>query len=194
MSVTEIDLCNRALSLVGGERITSLEDDTAEAEACRELYPFELDNLLGLYEWRHASGSSQLARLVDEPEHQWDAAYQLPAGIALLQGVFVNDEPIPFERFENRVLCNAGTNDIVVANYTFEPRPDRFPPFFRSALVLALAASLALALPQDASMSEALLKRADRAIAFAKNKDAQGRSARKFNTNRFIAQRRSVRL
>lgn len=193
MPDTAEDLASRALVLVGSAPISSFDDEGDEATAADHIYQFKLDALLGRYRWRFATGQEQLSRLGAAPGHRWDAAYQLPANILILNGVFVNDIAIDFDRYENAVYCDATSSDVVYADFTFKPAISRFPPYFKETLVYEVAAGLATAIAGDPQMAKGLLEQAKEAFVFAKNQDAQGRTARKIQTSRFIALRGGVR-
>lgn len=62
--VNEVSICNQALGWLGANSITSLEEDSTEAELCRENYPFLRDAVMEDRMWtfatvRHASTSTK---------------------------------------------------------------------------------------------------------------------------------------
>ena len=87
MALTSIDVCARALILIGASPITSFDDGTTEAIVADNLYQDTVRDLLSRHRWRFASSQIQMNRLVDAPEHKWDAAYQIPAECILVHGV-----------------------------------------------------------------------------------------------------------
>ena len=75
-----IDICSRALILIGAEPITSFEDNTTEALVAVNMYEDVAQASLCDTRWRFATEQAQLARLSEEPTGRFDAAYQLPSG------------------------------------------------------------------------------------------------------------------
>jgi len=88
MALTSIDVCARALILIGASPITSFDDGTTEAIVADNLYQDTVRDLLSRHRWRFASSQIQMNRLVDAPEHKWDAAYQIPAECILPRRVY----------------------------------------------------------------------------------------------------------
>ena len=71
MATTKIDICARALVMIGVS-ITSFTDGTTESTVASNLYEDTIKNILSSYRWRFASKQAQLSRLTDAPDHKWD--------------------------------------------------------------------------------------------------------------------------
>jgi hypothetical protein len=63
--ISEVSICNQALSWLGANEITSLDDPSKEAEYCRNNYEFLRDAVLEDYDWTFAQDrqSSEVADL-----------------------------------------------------------------------------------------------------------------------------------
>ena len=199
MATTKIDICARALVMIGASPITSFADGTTESTVASNLYADTIKNLLSSYRWRFASKQTQLSRLADAPDHRWDAAYQLPADLVGLHGIFVNDNAIRFERYGDMIYNDATSTDVVYADYTYydesASNPEQFfPPYFIFTAELSLASIFAYAVAQDSTLSEALEVKAQRQIAIAKNLDAQQRTSSRLRVTRFSNTRNSTGL
>ena len=61
---SEVGICNQSLSWLGGNRITSLDDDTVEANLCIDNYEHSRDTVLDMRHWTFAGAREQLNPLV----------------------------------------------------------------------------------------------------------------------------------
>lgn len=61
MALTEIDICNEALSRLGEYKITSFVQDTPAAEKCAATYEQSRNKVLELHRWNFARKSAALA-------------------------------------------------------------------------------------------------------------------------------------
>ena len=114
-ATTAIDVCNRALVLIGASPMTSFEDGTNEALVAVNLYEDTCRATLVNTRWRFATDQRALNRLTSEPTGRWDAAYLIPAESLFVHAVTVNDAPIQYDIFGNMVYCDATTNDTGIA-------------------------------------------------------------------------------
>ena len=193
MAITNIDICARALIMVGAAPITSFSDGSTEATVAANLYEDTVRDLMTRHRWRFCTGQSQLSRLVEAPKDKWDAAYQLPSDLLVLNSVRVNDFSIYYDRYQNLVYCNASENDEVIADYTFRADEDLWPPYFIMAVELALAELFAYSVANQVQTADYIAKKAMRQLAVAKNLDSQAQTNLGFDLTRFETTRRNVR-
>lgn len=193
MATTPIDICARALVMIGANPITSFEDGTTEATVASNLYEDTVRDLLSRYRWRFATGQLQLSRRTDVPDARWDAAYTLPSGLLLLHGVTVNDSPIPYDRYQDMVYCNATEHDAVIADYGFRADESLWLPGFIMAVELQLASIFAYAVAAQADLSNMMEQRALRQLTIARSVDSQSQTTRRLDVQRFSQVRRSIR-
>ena len=193
MATTDIDIASRALVIIGSAPISSFADEGDEAVAANILYPMAVETLFGRYKWRFSTAMTQLSRLASAPDHKFDAAYQKPSDLVALHGVYVNDQPIDYDIYEDRIMCDATSSDAVYADYTFKPSESKWPAYFRTALIYELAAGLAMSVAGDPDMGKALSERARNEYLMATHQDSANQRNRKISTNRFINIRGSNR-
>lgn len=189
MAFTDIDLCSQALVLIGESPITAFTDGTTASTVAVNLYEATVKDTLGNYPWRFATAQAQLSRLADAPETEWDAAYQLPANILSIETVMVNDKAIDFDRYEDRIFCNASENDTVILEATYRVDEQFWPPYFLSYLRYTLAAKFAFSVAAQIETANMFEQKAMREGAIARNRDAQARTAPRFVTDRFLRNR-----
>lgn len=75
---SEVAICNIALSALGSEKITALEEDNARARACNLRYEDIRDATFRAHHWNSLQGYALLVVDEDAPIFQWDYSYQLP--------------------------------------------------------------------------------------------------------------------
>lgn len=79
--VTEIDICNNALDLIGeGLSITSFDDQTKQAELCKRLYPLSVERCLAKYYFSFARRDEVLTKdnLIDYVSLPYRFTYKIP--------------------------------------------------------------------------------------------------------------------
>jgi len=77
---TDVDICARALVLLGLTPINSLAGNDDKVTTCRTLYPMVYSEVLSRYPWRFTLAKRRLARLSDVTDEMNTAtAFQLPS-------------------------------------------------------------------------------------------------------------------
>lgn len=189
MSVTNIEICQRALVLIGVDPITSFEDGTAESQACATLYDDVYEGELSLYNWRFATGLQELTPLVDTPVARWEKAYLVPPGCLLIRGVFHNDFKIPYERYENKLYANTTDDDTLVCEFTYKPDESQLPAYFVQAMVMRMASVLAAAVTDDDQKTAIWDAKADAAFMKARLRESQAAGTKRLTATRFVRER-----
>lgn len=193
MAITDIDICARALILIGASPITSFDDGTTESTVAANLYEDTVRDMLSRHRWRFASGQAQLSRLVDAPDARWDAAYQLPADLLILHSVTVTDDQIAYDRYQDKIYCNATSEDVVFADYTFQANEDLWPPHFVTAVQYQLASIFAYSVAAQEGLSDMFEKRCMRQLMISRTIDSQSQTTRRLNVQRFNQVRTTTR-
>lgn len=75
----QIDVCNRALTKIGDDRIISIDDDTERARVLKALWAPLVDSEIRARNWNFAMKRATLPALVSTPAWGFDLEYQLPA-------------------------------------------------------------------------------------------------------------------
>lgn len=82
VAVTDVDICNLALSYLGDSAtVTSIAppEGSAQAQHCARFYPMALALMLESHEWIFITRRVSLALLTTPYNYQWLYAYALPA-------------------------------------------------------------------------------------------------------------------
>lgn len=111
--MTEVDICNHALALLGHDReISSLDDGSAEASRCSLFYPVARDHVLAAFAWEFATAE------VEVPA----SSFELPADCLRVVSVTDAQGAVPVTRAGGTVTASrAGllryvTRDVDVAD------------------------------------------------------------------------------
>jgi hypothetical protein len=196
MATTSIDICARALVMIGAQPISSFTDGSTEALVANNVYNDVAEASLTRHRWRFATTQSTLNLLTNTPTGRYDYAYQMPTSPEVLQiiSITVNDYVIPYSRYQNYIYVNSyGSTSSLVMDYIYKVDENYFPPHFRLALEYELASVFAGSVARDAAMIRQFKELAERQFLVAKNIDSAETTSKVLDTNRFINLRRSTR-
>jgi len=196
MATTKIDICARALIMIGAQPISSFSDGSTEALVASNIYDDVVEASLTRHRWRFATTQQQLSLLTNTPTGRYDYAYQVPTSPAVLQIITltVNDYVIPYSRYQNYIYLNGyGSNNEVIMDYIYKVDEQYFPPHFRLALEYELAALFAGSVARDNGLIEQFKTLSERQFLIARNIDSTETTSKVLDTNRFINARRSTR-
>ena len=188
---TPLDICSRALILIGAEPISSFDDGTTEALVCVNLYEDVAQSALCNTRWRFSTNQATLNQLTDAPTGRYDLAYQLPSNLLMLHAITVNDNLVDYQVYGDKVYADSSTTDTVISDYTFRADEQNWPSYFILAVEFSLSVILATSIARDASLASLMTQRSDAAMAKARSLDSQQQTTRKLETSRFITSRRS---
>lgn len=186
-----IDICSRALILIGAEPITSFEDDTTEGLVSSNMYEDIARSNLTSTRWRFSTNQAVLNRLSEAPTGRFKAAYQLPSGYLFVHAVTVNDFQIEYDIYGDKIFCDAGTQDQLIIDYTYRAEEQDWPSYFSVCVEYAMATVFSTAIARDQGLANLMNQQYNIALAKARSIDSQQQSTRKLITSRFITNRRS---
>lgn len=186
-----IDICSRALILIGADPITSFDDGNTEALVAVNMYEDVARASLVNSRWRFATNQAVLNLLSAAPTGRYDRAYQLPSDTLMLHAVTVSDLPIDYQIYGSKVFSDTDPSDIVIADYTFRAEEQDWPSYFTIAVEYSLAVVFATSIARDSTLASLMQSQGQNAMAKARSLDSQQQTSRKLTTSRFIAERRS---
>jgi hypothetical protein len=190
-SNSPVDICSRALILIGAEPITSFDDGNNEALISSSMYEDVAQAALVNTRWRFATDQLILNRLSDAPTGRYDASYQIPSDSLMIHTLTVNGFNIEFQTYSDNLFCDAVASDVVIADYTYRVLEQYWPSYFNLAVQFQLASVFAVSLARDASLSQMMDQKGALLMAKARGIDSQAQTNRKLDTSRFISNRRS---
>ena len=157
-----VALCNRALTLVGANTITSFLDDKLEARLCSTHYPQVRNAVTQAYNWSHSRARfGPMTAESTAPTFGFSYSYLLPAD--LIQLLWAGTDPNGIKQLDvyevenNRLLADVGEGVNILYQRIIEDTT-KFPTLFTEALVARLAAELALPLAESKALADQLFK------------------------------------
>lgn len=175
---TSLDVASQALVLIGANPIASFEEGSTEATACTLLYEPCVQDLLCQHRWRFAAGQVELVLLEDGPEGRWNSYYQLPTTLLDLHTITVGDVPIDYQRYGDKVACDAGATETLIADGTFRVAESTWPPYFATLAQVKLAGQLALSVAAQQDLAVSLEQQASVIMMRARHLDAVAHTSR----------------
>ena len=179
---TPISICNLALGWVGGNLITSFDDDSTDSRLCKANYSCSKDYCLELRDWTFALGRKILPKMLDPPEFGYKSQYLMPAGCLRVIGASGNDrfdDSLRWELEGDKILADAG--DVLYVRYLLRIEDtSRFPAQFVNVIAAKLAMDIAIPLTANRAVKQEMAQIFAAELTGASRSDSQ--------------QRRSIRL
>lgn len=182
-TVSEVSICNLALSRIGGATIQSLTEQSAEALACNIFYDRTRRTVLRSHPWSFATVVVPLAQL-SEAEDGWDYAYEKPSDCLRIIGIPDDNGDLDKVDFELRGESILTDWEYASLRYIKDiTDTTRFDEQFIEAMSYRLAADLAMPLSQNASFVTGMMNLFGAAISQAKASDAkEGRKVKRLGS------------
>ena len=181
MAVSEVTICNLALSWLAGNLIISIDDDINEAKLCKANYELSRDAVLESMAWTFATKRYALVPEVDKPAWGYEYQFTIPADvISVLDVTNKSDTPngandLDWRREGNLILCDV--SKVYVKAIFKQTDPARFPPNFVQAVAARLAAEIAVPLTESQQLLMAMeAKYRDRLMIAASSDGIQGKT------------------
>ena len=190
--VTEIDICNNALDLIGeGLSITSFDDQTKQAELCKRLYPLAVERCLAKYYFSFARRDEVITKdnLIDYVSLPYRFTYKIPDDVQTIlyleQGIRKGggekiDTPnidFNFREIHGQRCIVTDTEYPITMHYQAKiTDTNLFPSDFTEALEYCLAARLAPACIKGATgieISSKLMGQGLTLLSMASGRDTQ---------------------
>ena len=157
-----IDICNMAIGFVGGSSITSLVDETLEAEQCGRYYDIARKFCLEGRDWTFAARTQRLAPEAVPLSSEFSNSFVLPVDCLVVRVVAYDPElkrGAVYQKNENRILANSS---VLYVKFTQDvTNTTRFSPSFTTAVAHKLAEFLAPVLTGDKNMKRTLMQESE---------------------------------
>ena len=175
--MSQTSIINKALSLLGATRITSLSDNSLEAQCAGNIYNDALRSILSECNWHFANKKTMLAKVDKEPawvKNGMKYYFQIPADL-----VVINDVANPNAVWEIEGDMILADNSTFGIEYTaFVADTSKYPAYFEDAFVCKLAADMCYELTNSNEKTMSLLELyKGEYLPLAKSKNARSGSA-----------------
>lgn len=177
MPASTTTVINGALRRLGGERITSIDDGSVNANYALDIYDDLLEDSLRSHDWNFATKRVKLSQLVAVPVFGYDKAYALPADWLRNTAPKDNDAGVStfdykVETLEGQRVLVASREDIWLRYIYLLEDPVKWSADFRMFMILALARDLAIPVASSNALRDRFEIAASRKLAQAKAIDA----------------------
>lgn len=187
MAINTIKICNMAILHVGGNKISSLNDNSVEARICEVHYDQARDKVLEDKDWTFAVSRAEIVQNAVDPVFGYQGSFTLPTDCIRVMEVWESADntmfrdrsnPLEWEKEENNISAN--TQGSVFIRYIKRiEATSRYSAGFVDALSLYLAHKLAVPIAQSSKLQTDMMNLYLRSLKDAANADGlQGRSRR----------------
>lgn len=190
-SVTSI--CNQALARLGAPKIVNIDDDTESARLCKAVYDDLLGTVLEEHQWSFAIGRYELPVTPGGGlPGQFSNKFLIPVNVINIirasdDADDRNSNATTWRVEGGYVVSDAERMYIKTVDRIIDP--NAYTPMFRQAFAIRIAAEIAWAVTQSASVASGLLQEYARLMSLAAQKDGQQGTTERIRSGRYIKSR-----
>lgn len=177
-----VDICNRALSKLGQNRITSIDDANEAARACNHAFEFVRDAVLRDHPWNCTVSRVTLAPLSTTPAYGHDYEYQMPSDCLKVLEV---DTTYDWAVEGRKILTDEGPS-LNVRYQIREEDPNQYDAVLFEVMAARLSYELCEELTQSNTKKQLLFEDYRQIFLRGKMQDAQEGSATDFAEDEWV--------
>ncbi|MGE4551609.1 MAG: hypothetical protein AB7D57_00760 [Desulfovibrionaceae bacterium] len=156
MAESVVSICNAALLDLGADVVASLDDGSANARRCNQLWPRLRDEVLRKHSWSCCMSMAELAAGATAPVWKWAHRYPLPADLLRVWEVAdAQGGPVREWEVQGRALLCDAEAPIYIAYVRRETDPQKYDATLGAVLAARLAAALAYPVTASGTMAQA---------------------------------------
>ena len=183
-----VNMCNSALNLLGASTISALTDDTKNARLCNQRYEPVRNRVFRGHNWNCLIKRVQLAANSTDPVMEYDKSYALPSDcLRVLKIHNATTDSIASNlvyKIEGRNIITDETT-VYLIYIALDEDPNNYDSYLREAISHQLAADLAYAITNNATLANNYMTRADERLREARFIDATENSLDTVEANEF---------
>lgn len=192
--ISDVEICNIALNYLQAGPISSMEENSPNAEACRTVFDSMRDSVLADHPWGFATFIETPTLIASEILTGWEYLYAKPTKCLAIRKLFLDDsstDPDPIEYRE----CISPTTLVAAIAVNYEDPfleytrqitdPTLWSMKFAEALSLRLAAQIGERVTGKADTANLLANRYGLALSEAKRQDAKSKNVTKTRTSSY---------
>ena len=183
-----VDICNSALNLLGASTITALTDDSKNARLCNQRYEPVRNKIFRSHAWNCLTKRVQLAQDSSAPVVEYTYQYTLPSDCLRVLKIHTGTTDsiaadIDYVVEGRKIKTDEGTVYLVyIATVT---DPNEYDVYLQEALSAGLAADIAYAITNNATLANNYQTTADERLREARFIDATENSLGTIESNEF---------
>ena len=183
-----VQICNSALNQLGASSITALTENSKNARICNERYETVRDAVYRSHPWNCLVKRVQLAQNSTAPAIEYDYAYALPSDCLRVLKIHtgtndsINSE-IDYKLEGRNIVTNEGTVYLIYIALITDP--NEYDTYLQESISHQLAADIAYAVTNNATLANNYMTRADERLREARFIDATENSLGTIESNEF---------
>ena len=183
-----VNMCNSALNLLGASTIANLTDDTKNARLCNQRYEPVRNRVFRSHAWNCLHKRVQLAQNTTAPIVEYDHAYALPSDclrvLKIHNGTTDSIASALDYKLEGRNIVT-DIDTVFVIYIALDTDPNNYDTYLRESISHQLAADLAYAITNNATLANQYMTRADERLREARFIDATENSLGTIESSEF---------
>ena len=183
-----VNICNSALNLIGASTISALTEDTKNARLCNQRYEPVRNRVFRSHNWNCLIKRVQLAANSTDPVMEYDKSYALPSDclrvLKIHNGTTDSIASNLDYKIEGKNIVTDQTT-VYIVYIALDTDPNNYDVYLREAISHQLAADLAYAITNNATLSNNYMARADERLREARFIDATENSLDTVEANEF---------
>ena len=183
-----VDICNSALNLLGASTISALTDDSKNARLCNQRYEPVRNRVFRSHAWNCLHKRVQLAQNSTAPVVEYSHAYALPADCLRVLKVHNGTtdsikSAIDYKLEGRNIVTDEGT--VFIIYIALDTDPNNYDTYLQESIAHQLAADLAYAVTNNATLADKYMTRADERLREARFIDATENSLGTIESSEF---------
>ena len=184
-----VDIANSALNLLGASTISAFTDDSKNARLINQRYEPVRNRVFRSHAWNCLHKRVQLAQNSTAPVVEYSNAYALPADclrvLKIHNGTTDSIASALDYKLEGRnIVTDEGT--IYLIYIALDTDPNNYDTYLQESISHQLAADLAYAVTNNATLAEKYMTRADERLREARFIDATENSLGTIESSEFV--------
>jgi len=184
-----VDICNSALNLLGASTISALTDDSKNARLCNQRYEPVRNRIFRGHAWNCLTKRVQLAEDSSTPVIEYSKQYTLPADCLRVLKVHNGTtdsiaSSIDYAVEGRKIKTNEGT--VYLVYIAIDTDPNNYDTYLQESISHQLAADIAYAVTNNATLANNYMTRADERLREARFIDATENALGTIESNEFV--------
>jgi len=183
-----VDICNSALNLLGASTISALTDDSKNARLCNQRYEPVRNRVFRSHAWNCLHKRVQLAQNSTAPVIEYTYAYALPSDCLRVLKVHNGTtdsiaSAIDYKLEGRNIVTDEGTVYLIYIALVTDP--NEYDVYLQESISHQLAADIAYAVTNNATLANNYMTRADERLREARFIDATENSLGTIESSEF---------
>ena len=184
-----VNMCNSALNLLGASTISALTDDTKNARLCNQRYEPVRNRVFRSHAWNCLHKRVQLAQNSTAPVIEYTYAYALPSDCLRVLKVHNGTtdsiaSAIDYKLEGRNIVTDEGTVYLIYIALVTDP--NEYDVYLQESISHQLAADIAYAVTNNATLANNYMTRADERLREARFIDATENALGTIESNEFV--------